>query len=94
MRRKKRRHEKRAKKNRKSYANEEYQDFSEDTAASDSTEYESEASYTESKGDDLSDAYSREKCTEVYSSLELRMREIEAYMTSKKFRLHCEINRI
>lgn len=90
MRRKKRRHEKRAKKNRKSYANEEYQDFSEDTAAGDSAGYESETSDTESEGD----AYSREKCTEVYNSLELRMREIEAYMTSKKFRLHCEINRI
>jgi hypothetical protein len=24
----------------------------------------------------------------------LRLRAIEAYMTSKRFRLHCEINRI
>lgn len=34
------------------------------------------------------------KNSEIYNSLELRLREIEAYMTSKKFRLHCEINRI
>jgi hypothetical protein len=26
--------------------------------------------------------------------MELHLREIEAYMTSKRFRLHCEINRI
>lgn len=37
---------------------------------------------------------SHAECTEIYSSLEMRLREIEAYMTSKKFRLHCEINRI
>ena len=30
----------------------------------------------------------------IFSSLEWRLREIEAYMTSKRFRLHCEINRI
>lgn len=35
----------------------------------------------------------RQQCAELYNSLEMRMREIEAYMTSKKFRLHCEINR-
>ncbi len=38
--------------------------------------------------------FSRAECTEIYSSLEMRLREIEAFMTSKKFRLHCEINRI
>lgn len=31
---------------------------------------------------------------ELYRSLELRLREIEAYMTSKQFRLHCQLNRI
>lgn len=36
----------------------------------------------------------RQECAELYSSLENRLREIEAFMTSKKFRLHCEINRI
>lgn len=94
MRRRKRRHEKRAKRNRKSYANEEYQNFSEDSSASESTNQESETFYTDTKEADLDSAYSRQKCTEIYSSLELRLREIEAYMTSKKFRLHCEINRI
>lgn len=39
-------------------------------------------------------AYSREECTQVFSELEMRLRDIEAYMTSKRFRLHCEINRI
>jgi phage shock protein C len=37
---------------------------------------------------------SRQECTEIYASLERRLREIEAFMTSKRFRLHCEINRI
>ncbi len=40
------------------------------------------------------DIYDESQCTEVFRSLELRLREIEAYMTSKRFRLHCEINRI
>ena len=38
--------------------------------------------------------YDEAQCTEVFRLLELRLREIEAYMTSKRFRLHCEINRI
>ncbi|MBL4820290.1 MAG: PspC domain-containing protein [Gammaproteobacteria bacterium] len=37
---------------------------------------------------------SLEECADIYYTLETRMREIEAFMTSKKFRLHCEINRI
>lgn len=41
-----------------------------------------------------SSGVSRQECTEQYNRLELRLREIEAYMTSKRFRLHCEINRI
>ncbi len=47
-----------------------------------------------SDNQDSSTAYTLDTCTEVYNSMELRMREIEAFMTSKKFRLHCEINRI
>ncbi len=39
-------------------------------------------------------SHGRDRCTEIYNSLELRLREIEAFMTSKRFRLHCEINRI
>jgi phage shock protein PspC (stress-responsive transcriptional regulator) len=37
---------------------------------------------------------SMEECADRYYQMESRMREIEAFMTSKKFRLHCEINRI
>jgi phage shock protein PspC (stress-responsive transcriptional regulator) len=35
-----------------------------------------------------------EECTDTYLTLENRLRELEAYITSKKFRLHCEINNI
>jgi phage shock protein C len=35
-----------------------------------------------------------DECSQVYQQLERRLRSIEAYMTSKQFRLHCEINRI
>ena len=45
-------------------------------------------------GSSFSPKVSRKECTEAYNSMEMRLREIEAYMTSKKFRLHCEINRI
>ena len=34
------------------------------------------------------------QCSQLYSELEQRLRDIEAFMTSKRFRLHCEINRI
>ena len=36
----------------------------------------------------------RAQCTELYAGLEQRLRKIEAFITSKRFRLHCEINRI
>lgn len=39
-------------------------------------------------------SYSRKQCTKLYGELEQRLRGIEAFMTSKRFRLHCEINRI
>lgn len=39
-------------------------------------------------------AMSLSECSEVFKALEIRLREVEAFMTSKKFRLHCEINRI
>jgi len=105
--RKQRRSERRARrKQRKSYVNEEYEQFAEDvaneayaeaTAAFDEMTQEFDAepgaqSNTDSEHHDS--VYSRDKCTEVYNSMELRLREIEAYMTSKRFRLHCEINRI
>ncbi|MCY4015592.1 MAG: PspC domain-containing protein [Gammaproteobacteria bacterium] len=34
-----------------------------------------------------------ETCAASFRDLEKRLREIEAYMTSKRFRLHCEIKR-
>lgn len=40
------------------------------------------------------DYLSRHQCIQEYSDLEQRLRDIEAFMTSKRFRLHCEINRI
>lgn len=40
------------------------------------------------------DYLSRHECIQEYSELEQRLRDIEAFMTSKRFRLHCEINRI
>lgn len=47
-----------------------------------------------SPGSDSPDAVSLRECAEALSSAEARLREVEAYMTSKQFRLHCEINRI
>lgn len=41
-----------------------------------------------------SHTFSRKECTRLYGELEQRLRGIEAFMTSKRFRLHCEINRI
>lgn len=37
---------------------------------------------------------SLQNCAETLHRAETRLREVEAYMTSKRFRLHCEINRI
>jgi len=106
-RRKKRRQERRAKrKTRKSYVNEDYEQFAEDiaeetyaevTAAFESAAQQNGFDKAESDEADRSaaeSAYSREQCAEIYSTMELRLREIEAFVTSKKFRLHCAINRI
>lgn len=51
-------------------------------------------SRTQSKAGAAKSRMTREETTELYAKLEMRLREIEAFMTSKKFRLHCEINRI
>ncbi len=37
---------------------------------------------------------SMQDCADKLSRAEARLRNVEAYMTSKQFRLHCEINRI
>lgn len=39
-------------------------------------------------------AAAMDEYSKVYKQMEMRLRSIEAYMTSKRFRLHCEINRI
>lgn len=41
-----------------------------------------------------SEGFNKKDCMKTMRQLELRLRAIEAYMTSKRFRLHCEINRI
>lgn len=37
---------------------------------------------------------SLQECSAAFNGIESRLRNVEAFMTSKKFRLHCEINRI
>ncbi|MBQ14476.1 MAG: hypothetical protein CMQ17_08765 [Gammaproteobacteria bacterium] len=85
-----RRQRRRGRKN--SYINEEFQAATEqartETADAEATEADVE------QADDTGNSYSMDERNEVYSTLELRLREIEAFITSKKFRLHCEINRI
>lgn len=102
-RRKERRAERRARrKNRKSYVNEDYENFAEDVANeayAEATAAFKEATkpYTSNEREEEIEEeslHSRDECTEIYNTMELRLREIEAYMTSKRFRLHCEINRI
>ena len=106
-RRKQRRAERRARrKTRKSYANEDYEQFAEEVANEAYVEIKAafqesarqdevdEDEFDKAEEDDSATVYSRDKCTEIYNTMELRLREIEAFMTSKRFRLHCEINRI
>jgi phage shock protein C len=83
-----RRQRRRERKN--SYTNEEY--TSSATQAGTETGTQAEAEFDQT--DESVDPYSMDECNEVYNAMELRMREIEAFITSKKFRLHCEINRI
>jgi phage shock protein C len=104
-RRKQRKMERRARrKSRKSYVNEEYEQFADDVADEayakvtaafkDATAQYASEEQDEQPEEDSSTLHTRDKCTEIYNTMELRLREIEAYMTSKRFRLHCEINRI
>lgn len=39
-------------------------------------------------------AMSLKECSDTFKTVETRLRDVEAFITSKKFRLHCEINRI
>lgn len=81
--------EKRARRNgfSNSYVNEEYRSNvgdSENLAEDENSE----------AGNSQQSNYSTQECATIYQTLETRLRDIEAYMTSKQFRLHCEINRI
>ena len=46
------------------------------------------------RADDEHIAMSLKECGAAFRSIEARLRHVEAFITSKKFRLHCEINRI
>ena len=76
---------------RKSYANEE--EVQRDTEAEEKFAEHADAD-PQQQSTPAGSYYSRQQCTKIFSALEQRLREIEAYMTSKRFRLHCEINRI
>jgi len=39
-------------------------------------------------------AMSVKECARTLHAIESRLRHVEAFITSRKFRLHCEINRI
>jgi phage shock protein PspC (stress-responsive transcriptional regulator) len=81
--RKQQRREAKAHGSRKSYANQEA-----------NTQTASEASTPQSSTGSNPSAATIDECTYTYKEMEKRLRGIEAYMTSKQFRLHCEINRI
>lgn len=100
-RRKQRKVERKARrKNRNSYVNDDYEKFAEGAADEayaafkDATQQFATEEHDEQAEKDSSTLHSRDKCTEIYNTMELRLRAIEAYMTSRRFRLHCEINRI
>lgn len=86
--------EKRARRNgfSNSYVNEEYQsDVVDRTNLAEDEVKDTDASKA---GSSEASNYSTDECASIYKTLETRLRDIEAYMTSKQFSLHCEINRI
>ena len=50
--------------------------------------------HDDAEGVERARGYSKQECTELLREQEMRLRQIEAFMTSKKFLLHCQINRI
>lgn len=72
-----------------SYVNEEYMQGTAESAESNADE-----SATETQYEPEAASLDHEECGKIYRQLEFRLRGIEAYMTSKQFRLHCEIKRI
>ncbi len=93
--RKERRRARRDRKLRKSYRNQEFNPGANPEAG---TQQGNSHSYQKSDSADSrqteAPTMTTEQCTELFANLEMRLRDIEAFMTSKKFRLHCEINRI
>ncbi|MFK7864960.1 MAG: PspC domain-containing protein [Pseudohongiellaceae bacterium] len=87
---KERRAERKARKNgfSNSYVNEEYMQ----NRDSEAEVYTDDRADEQQSGDSVN--LNREECAKLYRQLESRLRGVEAYMTSKQFRLHCEINRI
>jgi len=61
------------------------------SASADSTENVASA---QERADDAFIAMSVKECAAALHAIEARLRHAEAFITSKKFRLHCEINRI
>jgi len=49
---------------------------------------------TRTDEEDFDTYYDKAECTRIFSAMEMRLRDIEAFITSKRFRLHCQINRI
>ncbi|MEX0964741.1 MAG: PspC domain-containing protein [Pseudohongiellaceae bacterium] len=108
--RRQRRAERRAKrKQRSGHASDDYSQFAEEvadeayaevtTAFEDAKqqfkkEFDEEVRKSKNRSEGSAYLHSRDRCTDIYNTMELRLREIEAFMTSKRFRLHCEINRI
>ena len=88
--RRQRRAEKRATREAARDAHQQTADPIDQTPWDEDPDYDPTAEFFESE----QDGYSKSESTRVFSDLEQRLREIEAYMTSKRFRLHCQINRI
>lgn len=74
------------------YGNEYDEDFVEEAVYTEARHAQTQNG-TGSPEDDVI-AMSLKECSAVFNSIENRLREVEAFITSKKFRLHCEINRI
>jgi len=75
----------------------------EDDAYEEASAYDEEPAYQKSAtAPDMTDeqeqndsiAMSLKECSATFNAIEVRLRNAEAFMTSRRFRLHCEINRI
>jgi phage shock protein C len=73
--------------------NENYAEFGGYTDVTKNRKSAAEGSRMKKERNPVPDETALQQCAELYRNMESRMREIEAYITSKRFRLHCEINR-